>query len=164
MSNAPNQATIIAAELRALGEEPPTKEELQFNMAGAGVLKDADVRTVTALIDIGRQTGDPEADRLQGLARRRVWKRVRARTIGDARGWHWAVAVAVVAAGLLLIPQLTPSVGNNGTALETREGLEMASRQAHAALQRLPGTVGGARAHALASDYERRFHMKRMEP
>lgn len=164
----------IAAELAALGEDPLGDEEDDEALAFALGEPDVDVATVQTLAGWARDEGDEPA--LSELAQARVWRTVELRTKrgpGTAKRRSafplvgTVVALVAIAAGLMLVPVLTPDgpeVGHEPVATApavTAEELEALSIQARAgleALDRLSGEPRGrARAAAMAEDYARRL-------
>lgn len=168
----------IAAELAALGEDAlGDDDELAFAFGDAS---DVDVATVQTLA--GWADTDAGADdALSELAQARVWRTIELRTksavaespaprSGRPLLLGAVVAMVAVAAGVLLVPVLTPSkpaptepVAKAPVAapVVTAEELDVLSTQARAglaALDRLSGEPQGtARVEAMADAYARRL-------
>ncbi len=175
----------IAAELAALGEDglgegPDDDDALAFAL---GDTPDLDIATVQTLA--GWADADPDVDdELSELAQARVWRTIELRTksaevaeapttaprSGRPLLLGAVVAMVAVAAGVLLVPVLTPSkpaptepVAKAPVAAPavTAEELDVLSTQARAglaALDRLSGEPQGtARVEAMADAYARRL-------
>ncbi len=203
----------IAEELAALGEDPlppdgdDTDGEFGFVAAGGRPSEDIDVSTVQTLaswaspplapLDDGNggDGGDGDDDALSEIAQARVWRTVELRTRGALSEERSpsrstgpvvlgiAVALLAIAAGIVLVPVLTPDAPNapdapdapDAPGVATRdaspsvglsaEELDVMSMQARAsldALDRLSGEPRGAkRVEALAADYARRLEAQR---
>ncbi|MEM6295447.1 MAG: hypothetical protein AAGA54_29505 [Myxococcota bacterium] len=192
----------IADELAALGEEPLGPDEVAFAMGGGGLRSDLDVSTVETLArwaETPEDSDSPDAEaafELSELARARVWRTVELRAsraegegeaevqapsaqpeTGSGRGvlLGFVVAAVAVAAGVLLVPVLTPDAGpsstpdsvaevtpSGGPSAEELEMLSLSARSGLDALDRLSGEpTGTARAEAMAQDYADRLASQR---
>jgi hypothetical protein len=175
MNHPSNDDQAIARELAALGEAPPTDDELRF-VRGAEQQPEWDVRNVAALFGVAHPPLDGSArGELLELDQRRVWKVIAERGAEflkhapehhEARGggaWRVVVGAVAVAAGVLLVPRLAPpsDLPSEADLAEQRETLELTGASARAAVDALPGPVGGERASAMASDYAQRLATQR---
>ena len=173
MTQSTDNEQDIAAELDALGEAPPSADELGFVRGGAEARLDVDVRNTAALVGIGHPGEHADVDHeLLPLARRRVWKVVADRgapfltaaAVSTRPGIVRAVVGALaVAAGVLLVPRLAPPsapLTAQDVAARTAE-LEEAGAAARAAVDALPGPSGSERAQSMAKAYAARLSARR---
>jgi hypothetical protein len=177
MNHPSNDDQAIARELAALGEAPPTDDELRF-VRGAEAQPEWDVRNVTALFGVAHppmdRSGSARGELLE-IDQRRVWKVVADRGAAflehppehhearDSGAWRVVIGAVAVAAGVLLVPRLAPpsDLPSEADLAAQRETLELTGASARAAVDALPGPVGGERASAMASDYAQRLATQR---
>lgn len=173
MNHPSNDDQAIARELAALGEAPPTDDELRF-VRGAEQQLQWDVRNVTALFGVAHPPVEARGELLE-LDQRRVWNVVadrRAESLKhapepdearDSGAWRVVIGAVAVAAGVLLVPRLAPpsDLPSEADLAAQRETLELTGASARAAVDALPGPVGGERASAMASDYAQRLATQR---
>ena len=184
-------ADRIAAELAALGEDPlgEDDEALAFALSNVPDIDVATIQTMAETVALLSMDTDAEDAELSELAQARVWRTIELRTKSvqepdvDAKPRQQrsstrpvvlgvVVALLAVAAGVLLVPVLTPSAPKPEAPIATAprtleapaisaEELEVLSTQARAslaALDRLSGEPrGSARAQAMADAYARRL-------
>lgn len=185
-------ADRIAAELAALGEDPlgEDDEALAFALSNVPDIDVATIQTMAETVALLSMDTDAEDAELSELAQARVWRTIELRTKSlqelevDAKPRQQrsstrpvvlgvVVALLAVAAGVLLVPVLTPSGPKPEAPIATAprttheapaisaEELEVLSTQARAslaALDRLSGeSRGSARAQAMADAYARRL-------
>ncbi len=162
MNHPTNDEQAIARELAALGEAPPTADELLLARSG-NAPAELDVRNVGALFGIAYPPAHVDGELLE-LQRRRVWKTVVERGAPllkaapaptPERWWRVVVGAVAVAAGVLLVPRLAPPTELPSEA--AREDLQATGQSARAAVETLPGPVGSERAQAMAQEYAQRL-------
>lgn len=170
-SSAGLEAGRIAAELAALGEDPPDDDELEL-MRTAAIAADDDVRTVATLVELSAWAAPSTG--LLPLERHRVWQRVAKRAAASASlpaaledtpaangasAWRGVlVSLSLVASvTLLLRVDVAPP-----PSAEARAELESMGEAARAVLEgTLPGEQDGPRARALAEGYAERLQAAR---
>jgi hypothetical protein len=161
MNHPTNDDQAIARELEALGEAPPTDDELSF-VRGGERPPEWDVRNVAALFGIAHAS----SHELLELEQRRVWKVVAERGVpflkhreNQGSPWRVVIGAVAVAAGVLLVPRLAPpsDLPSEAALAAQRQDLELTGASARAAVDALPGPVGGDRARAMADDYAQRL-------
>lgn len=149
----------IDAELRALGE-PPLDAALEADGLAATVREGA-VLTAFALAHPASATDGPigpgAVAPLGELDRQRVWRKVIARRGGPAArpsepSWRATWVAVATAAGLALVPMLSPHGAARGTSA-SRASLEALGAEARSALEAIPGDQDGDRAARLAEQY-----------
>jgi hypothetical protein len=101
-----------------------------------------------------------------------VWKTVaqrgapflRSSAERNGRGaWRVVIGAVAVAAGVLLVPRLAPptDLPSEADLAIKRQDLELTGATARAAVEALPGPVGGERARAMADAYAQRLSAQR---
>ncbi len=150
-------AAAIARELEALGEDPPSAEELAM-LAAASLDDEPDVAGTARLIELAQV--DAALDEPLGeLGKQRVWRAVESRrAIGRARvSGRWVavgLAIAAALAVLVLVPERDEPRETGPSAAEVGE----VGEQARLALQALDdGLDDTARLEQLRGRYAERM-------
>jgi hypothetical protein len=157
MTNHEPHAAAIARELEALGEDPPSAEELAM-LAAAALDDEPDVARTTRLIELA-QVDTAHDEPLGELGKQRVWRAVESRrAIGRARlSGRWVavgLAIAAALAVLVLVPGRDESREPGPSAAEVGE----VGDQARLALQALDdGLDDTARLEQLRGRYAERM-------
>ena len=162
-TSGPDHAELerIAAELRALGEP---ELDLAADEFASSLNRETAVLACFALAHPTAAASGAVAQLapLGELDRQRVWRRILTRRTVvaprvSASSWRATWVAVATAAGLALVPMLSPHGGTRETTPAARATIEALGLQARAALDGVPGEQDGARATQLAVQYAARL-------